>query len=110
MTWIDRLLHRSPKPREPVELDLHQQIALLTLARFGPCSFNRLFAEVSATRRTTQAELVNGVLKLESAAVIERLAETNLTQAQRRYTLTRRGKRIVRYIPLDPRSAMEFYV
>ncbi|MGD9892905.1 MAG: hypothetical protein AB7R89_25915 [Dehalococcoidia bacterium] len=110
MAWFDRLLHRPAKPREPVELDLHQQIALLTLARFGPCSFNRLFAEVSATRRTTQAELVNGVLKLETAAVIERLVETNLTQTQRRYALTRRGKRIVRYIPREPRSAMEFYV
>ena len=110
MTWFRRLLHRPSKPRAPVELDLHQQLALLTLARFGPCSFNRLFAEVSATRRTTQAELVNGVLKLEAAAVIERLAESNLTQSQRRYSLTRRGRRIARFIPREPRSAMEFYV
>ena len=109
MSWLDRLLRRGPPPT-PVELDLHQQLALLTLARFGPSTFNRLYAEVSAIRPTTQAEMANAVLKLEAAGVIERHAEPNTAQAQRRYTLTRRGKRVSRYIPREPRSAIEFYV
>ncbi|MGH2587180.1 MAG: hypothetical protein ACRDJE_19880 [Dehalococcoidia bacterium] len=110
MSWLNRLFRRRSASPASVELDLHQQFALLTLARFGPCSFNRLYAEVSAIRPATQAEMVNAVLKMEAAVVIERLAETNVAQPQRRYTLTRRGKRITRYIPRDPRSAMEFYV
>jgi hypothetical protein len=46
---------------------------------------------------------------MEAAGVIERLAEPGTAQAQRRYALTRRARRILRYIPREPRSAMEFY-
>ena len=109
MSWLNRILRRSPPPT-PVELDLHQQLAVLTLARFGPSSFNRLFAEVSAIRPTTQAEMANAVLKMEAAGVIARHAEPATSQAQRRYALTRRGRRVSRYIPREPRSAIEFYV
>ena len=109
MSWLNRLLRRPAHP-EPVELDLHQQLAVLALKRFGPCSFSRLFAEVGAIRPTTQAEMVNALLKMETAGVIERLAEPGTAQAQRRYALTRRGKRITRWIPDQPRSAMAFYV
>jgi DNA-binding MarR family transcriptional regulator len=108
VSFLDRLFRRAPPT--PVELDLHQQHALLTMARFGPCSFNRLFAEVSAIRPTTQAEMVNAVLKMEAADVIERLQEPGTAQAQRRYKLTRRARRILHYIPREPRSAMEFYI
>jgi DNA-binding MarR family transcriptional regulator len=108
VSWFARIFRRTPPA--PVELDLHQQLALLTMARFGPCSFNRLFEEVSVIRATTQAEMVNAVLKLEAAGVIERLAQPGTAQAQRRYTLTRRARRILRFIPREPRSAMEFYI
>ena len=88
---------------------MHQQFAVLTLQRFGPCDFSRLYAEVGAIRPTTQAEMVNAVLKMEAAGVIERLAEKGTAQAQRRYVLTRRGKRLARWIPAQPRSVIEFY-
>ena len=109
-SWLNRLLRRPATPPTAVELDLHQQLAALTLQRFGPCSFNRLYAEVGAVRPTTQAEMVNAVVKMEAAGLIERLTEPGTAQAQRRYTLTRRGKRVARWIPTDPRSAIEFYV
>jgi DNA-binding MarR family transcriptional regulator len=108
MSFLARLFRRTSPT--PVELDLHQQLALLTMARFGPCSFNRLFEEVSVIRATTQAEMVNAVLKMETAGVIERQNEPNTAQAQRRYRLTRRARRILSYIPREPRSAMEFYI
>jgi len=108
MKWLTRALRRTPPT--PVELDLHQQWALLTLARFGPRTFNQLYDEVRVIRPTTQAEMVNAVLKLETAAVIERLEEPGTAQPQRRYALTRRGRRILRYVPREPRSAMEFYI
>jgi len=108
MSLLSRLFRRAPPT--PVALDLHQQLALLTLARFGPCSFNRLHDEVSAIRATTQAEMVNAVLTMEAAGVIERLAEAGTAPAQRRYTPTRRARRLLRYIPREPRSAMEFYI
>jgi hypothetical protein len=40
-SFLSRLFRR--RPRAPVELDVHQQLILLTLARFEPCSFTRLF-------------------------------------------------------------------
>lgn len=94
----------------PVELDLHQQLAVLALHRFGPCDFQRLLAEAGGVRPVTQAEMANGVLKLEAGGVIERHAERGTPHAQRRYALTRRGRRIARYLPPDPHSAMEFYL
>jgi hypothetical protein len=93
-----------------VELDLHQQLALLAIKRFGPRTFEQLLAEVGATRPTTQAEMANAVLKMEAGGVIDRPAASGTPHAQRPYVLTRRGKRILRYIPSAPRSAIEFYV
>jgi DNA-binding MarR family transcriptional regulator len=93
-----------------VDLDLHQQIAMLALKRFGPCSYSRLQAEVEAVRPATQAQIVNAILSMEAAGVIERLHERDTPQAQRRYVLTRRGRRIARWVPAEPRSAMAFYV
>ena len=107
------IVHRSSfiVPRaSAVELDLHQQIAVLALKRFGPCSYNRLQAEVEAVRPATQAQIVNAILTMEAAGVIERLHEQGTPQARRRYVLTRRGRRIARWIPAEPRSAMAFYV
>jgi DNA-binding MarR family transcriptional regulator len=109
MRWLRRIVGREAV-RTPVDLDVHQQLAMLTLARFGPCSYNRLYADVSAIRRTTPADMANAVLTMEAAGVIERLAELNTAQAQRRYALTKRGRRIARYIPQEPKSAMQFYV
>ena len=109
MSWLNRLFRRPPaQPTAPVELDLHQQHALLTLKRAGPCAFDRLFAEVGALRPTTQAEMVNAILKLEAAGVLDRLPDG--PHARRPYILTRRGKQISRYLPNEPRSAMQFYV
>jgi DNA-binding MarR family transcriptional regulator len=109
VSWLDRLLRRSPAaPAAPVELDLHQQHILLTLRRFGPCAFDRLHGEVAAHRPTTQAEMANAILKLEAADVLDRAADG--PQARRAYMLTRRGRRIVRHLPDQPRSAMQFYI
>ena len=108
MSFLDRIFRR--RPREPVELDVHQQIILLTLARFGPRAFNDLFAEAAAIRRTTQAEMANAALKLQAADLIARLEEPGITQAQRRYALTKRGKRISRILPREPKSTLDVYV
>lgn len=100
---------RRPKP-EPVSLDLHQQIALHTLHRFGGRDFQALLVEVSAHRPTTQAQLVNGILQLEAANLIERSDDSSLAQARRPYRLTRRGRRVAKLIPADPRSALQVYI
>ena len=102
-----RLARRRP---EPVELDLVQQLALLTLSRFGPQPYSRIAAEISATRPATPAEIVNGVLKLETAGVIERASEPGVAQSNRRYRLTKRGKKFIPFIPREPRSVLEFRI
>ena len=100
--WLSTVRRRP----EPVELDLVQQLALRTLARFGPQPYARLAAEISAVRRATPAEITAGLLKLESAGVIER----EQAPAGRRYALTRRGRRFLPYIPEQPRSVLQFYI
>jgi DNA-binding MarR family transcriptional regulator len=104
------LLRRSHQRIEPVDLDLVQQLALLTLDRFGPQPYSRLAAEISATRPTTPAEITSGILKLETAGVIERAAEPGVRQSDRRYRLTRRGRRFLPYIPPEPRSVLSFRI
>jgi DNA-binding MarR family transcriptional regulator len=104
-------VHRSSCIRSQagaIELDRHQQIAVLALKRFGPCSYRRLQAEVEAVRPATQAPIVNAILTMEAAGVSERLRDQTRPQAQRRYVLLRRGRRIARCVPAEPRSAMAF--
>jgi hypothetical protein len=129
MTWWERWLSRlRPRPVEPVELDPVQQLTVRALGRFGPLPFSRVAAEVTATRPATPADVVSGLLRLEAAGIIERLPPgrpappTSLPLAgqelegragrgdDRRYRLTRRGRRIARYIPAEPRSVRQFSI
>jgi DNA-binding MarR family transcriptional regulator len=110
---FERLLTRvraARQPAEPVDLDLVQQLVLLTLHRFGPQAYARLAAEVSATRPATPAEITSGILKLETAGVIERAAVAGVRQSERRYSLTRRGRRFITFIPAEPRSVLSFRI
>lgn len=97
-------------PAEPVSLDLVQQLALRALDRWGPLPYARIAEEVTAVRSPTPAEIVNGLLRLETAGIIARNEDRELRPGDRRYVLTRRGRRFIRYIPADPRSALEFYI
>lgn len=110
---LARLIHglrRSRRRPEPVELDLVQQLAVLMLARFGPQPYSRIAAEISATRAATPAEIVNGILKLETAGVIVRAAEPGVNHSNRRYALTKRGRKFLPFIPREPRSVLEFHI
>ena len=103
-------IRRARRRPEPVALDLVQQLALLTLSRFGPQPYSRIAAEITATRPATPAEIVNGILTLETAGVIERAAELGVSQSNRKYRLTKRGKKFLPFIPTDPRSVLEFHI
>src|SRR5262245_46894927 len=108
---IERVLARiraARQPAEPVDLDLVQQIVLLTLHRSGPQPYARLAAEVGSTRPATPAEITGGILKLETAGVIERAATPGVRQSDRRYALTKRGRRFIAFIPAEPRSVLSF--
>lgn len=110
---LKRLLHWLRQARQapsPVDLDLVQQIVLLTLERFGPQPYSRLAAEVNATRPATPAEITGGILKLETAGVIERATDPAVRQSDRRYALTKRGRRFLPYIPKEPRSVLCFRI
>jgi hypothetical protein len=109
-----------------VELDPLQQLVVRALARFGPLPYSRLATEVTATRAATPADVVSGLLRLEAVGIIERLTpgrpapptvlpltepEARAGQADdRRYRLTRRGRRIARFIPAEPRSVIRFSI
>lgn len=107
---LARRLRAGRRTPIPVDLDLHQQVILRALARFGPADFARLAAEVEANRPATPAEIANAVLRLETAMVIARAEARDRRPAERRYTLTRRGRRIARIIPAESRSALLVYV
>ncbi|MGI8549681.1 MAG: hypothetical protein ACR2PL_02625 [Dehalococcoidia bacterium] len=108
-SWLRRIV--SPRPeRRSVELDPVQQWAVLTLARFGSCDFQRLHAEVHGIRGSTPADLVIAITKLERDHLLERLANTSDGRQDNRYRLSRVGRRAARVIPRPPRSAINFYV
>jgi DNA-binding HxlR family transcriptional regulator len=54
--------------------------------------------------------MANGLLRLQADEVIQRPDEPDVPQAQRRYTLTKRGRRIARMLPREPRSALDVYL
>lgn len=99
-----------PAPRRAYDLDLVDQWLVLTLRRFGECAYRRLEAELLAIRGATPAEVVASILKLEESGLLERTAATDLLAQERRFRLTRQGKRLAAYLPATPQSPTTFYV
>ena len=99
-----------PAPRRPYDLDVVPQWIVVLLARYGETTYRRLEAELAAIRGTPPAEVVEGLLKLEELALIERTAATGLMVAERRFTLSAIGRKVRRYVPEEPRSPTIFYV
>lgn len=108
LTRLWRSLIQRRATVEPVDLDLHQQITLVALARRGPLTFASLVEELRAVRPTRDADATNAVLGLDAAALIEREA-SDAAQATRAYRLTRQGMRVARLLPADPRTAIVVY-
>jgi hypothetical protein len=105
---LRRALHLSG-PRL-YDLDVVDQWLVLTMARFGECTFRRLEAELLAIRGATPAEVVSSILKLEQAGVLGRSAVAGLLAEERRFRLTVAGARLGRLLPAEPRSPTLFYV
>lgn len=97
-------------PRRAYDLDLVDQWLVLTLRRFGNCGYQRLEAELLAIRGATPSEVVASILKLEAAALLERLPAGALVAEERRFRLARRGVRLAALVPQAPRSPTAFYL
>lgn len=95
------------RKRSDVELTPGQQVLLLALSRSGALTFSRLAAELRAARSfVDEGEATNALLALQSGDVIERVAQPGVSQANRPYRLTKRGRAITRLLPPEPRSTM----
>lgn len=95
--------------RTAYDLDLVDQWTVLTLQRFGDCSYRRVAAELAGIRGSTPAEAYTCLVKLENLALIERIAATELMVQERRFRLTRAGRRLAKLMPAAPRSPTIYY-
>ncbi|HVC30573.1 MAG TPA: hypothetical protein VND24_05245 [Steroidobacteraceae bacterium] len=107
---LERLRRLSKPAPRGIELDLVQQRTVLTLLRFGECSFARLEGEVDAIRGAKPAEMVMAVMKLEQEKVLERLNPRTEGRQVSTYRLTSTGRKAGRRIPRPPRSLVTVYV
>lgn len=110
MSLAERLRSLFGRPSRGVELDLVQQWAVLTMLRFGDCTFARLQDEVDAIRGAKPAEMVIAVMKLEQERVLERVNPRTEGRQSSTYRLTDTGRKIGRRIPQPPRSPVTVYV
>lgn len=92
------------------DLDVLDQWLIVTLARFGACTYRRLEAELRAIRAATPAEVVEALLKLEQLGLLQRNEPSGLMLEERRFALTRTGVRLGRLLPAEPRSPTIFYL
>ncbi len=113
MTFRERLRRLLPGRTKRIAVDLSpaQQIMLLALRRGGPQPYATLAGQVEVRRfYAPPADMVNGILTLESAGLIERLAAPGVQQAERRYRLTSRGRKALRGVQGEPRSVIQVWL
>jgi hypothetical protein len=106
---LGRLNHLRPQPRRSYDLDLVDQWLVLTLHRFNGCGYRHLEQELLAIRGAPPAEVVASILKLEEAGLLDRTPAQALVAEERRFRLTRQGRRLAGYLPAAPRSPTAFY-
>jgi DNA-binding MarR family transcriptional regulator len=109
MRFVEQLRNRFGRRRRSVDLDLVQQWAVLTLLRFGDCSFGRLQAEVEAIRGATPADMVRAVIALEQDELLVRITPRTEGRQASTYRLTQIGRKAGRRIPRPPRSPVTIY-
>src|SRR4051794_35812636 len=98
------------RTRRPYDIAVVHQWLLLTLQRYGECSFSRLEGELAAIRGASPARVVEALLELETLALIAPAAAAGLMQEERRFVLTPTGRKVAAFVPPTPRSATIFYV
>ncbi len=112
MRWLARLPTLLPRRGSTrlFDLDVLDQWLVATLNRFGACTYRRLEAELAAIRAATPAEVVEALLKLEQLGLLQRSEPAGLMVEERRFALTRAGKRLAGLLPSEPRSPTIFYL
>lgn len=110
--WLGRRLRLLPRRggARLFDLDVLDQWLIVTLARFGACTYRRLDAELRAIRAATPAETVEALLRLEQLGLLQRGEPSGLMLEERRFALTRTGARLSRLLPAEPRSPTIFYL
>jgi hypothetical protein len=109
LAWLPGLVPRRTGTRL-LDLDVLDQWLVVTLARFGPCTYRRLEAELGAIRAAAPAEVVEALLKLEQLSLVQRNEPSGLMLEERRFALSRLGRRLSRLLPAEPRSPTIFYL
>jgi predicted transcriptional regulator len=113
MAFLRSLFGRiSGRPRQSVELNPVEQIAVRYLLQFGPRSVAAVRQDVTATRVEVGAEVDEAVAHLLEAGLIERSApdEDEPAGSDLLYAATPKAAVLRGRIPDDPRTVTEFYL
>lgn len=107
-SFLKSALTRGPSG-ESVTLRPTDQIAMLYLLRFGKVTAEDLHRELSATRGADDTETGETIVRLLTEQLVEARYLPEEGTAAITYVITKRGSRLKRRIPPEPRSVTEFW-
>jgi len=104
-----RLVPRA-KPRESVELDPVQQLALRFLLNFGEQTRDEIRTEVTATRAASEDDIAEALARLVGAGLADSTIRLEGDASQTFFTPTQRAAKLRAHLPQEPTTVTEFYL
>ena len=98
------------KPRESVDLNPVEQLAMRYLLSFGAGTMERVYREVSATRVAGHAEVGEALARLVSEGLAESRFRFEGGRSEAVFFPSKKGTKLRGRIPLEPRGVIEFYL
>ena len=104
-----RVMPRA-KPRESVDLDPVQQLALRFLLNFGGQTRDEIRTEVTATRAAGEDEIDEALAGLVDAGLADSTIRLEGDTSQTFFTPTRKAAKLKAHLPQEPTTVTEFYL
>jgi predicted ArsR family transcriptional regulator len=111
MTFLRSVWRRiGGGPRETVELNPVEQLALLYLLEYGSRTADDIQNEVGAHRLLIEDELDEGLAHLLATGLVESTLRLTSGQSETFYNATKKARALRNRIPKDPHTVTEFYL
>jgi len=98
------------KPRESVNLNPVEQLALRYLLHFGAGTIESVSTEVSATRAVGYTEVGEALARLVSEGLAESRFRLEGGRSETLFCPSKKGAKLRGRIPLEPNSVFQFYL
>ncbi len=98
------------KPRESVDLNPIEQLAMRYLLHFDTGTAEGVYKEVSATRVAGQTEVDEALVRLVSIGLAETRFRLEGDQSETVFFPSKKSAKLRGLIPLEPRGVLGFYL